>query len=139
MMTLPGLTKIAAVVTLFAVAAICTGALTRDVTPTTAAASAQQSYPMTCRGGGTLVITNDGSNGVRIRFQRGAGAVTSGLLPGQCTWSDRALGSTEPATICDTGANAAQYVGKLVQSSEYAIVQVYNDGHGCMRVTRVGP
>ena len=103
------------------------------------AANAQQSYPLTCRGGGTLTIANDGSNGVRIRFQPGRGAAHEGLSPGQATWSDRALRPGEPTTICDSGTSAAAYVGQLVQSSQYVILQVYNDGHGCLRVTRVGP
>ena len=139
MFTLSTFPKIAIALTLFAAAAVCTVALSTDITPTTGATSTQQSYPMTCRGGGMLTIANDGSNGVRIRFQRSGGAVTAGLSPGQCTWSDRAINSAEPATICDTGTNAAQYVGTLVQSDGHAIVQVYNDGQGCMKVTRVGP
>ncbi|MBD2610450.1 MAG: hypothetical protein FWK04_30865 [Nostoc sp. GBBB01] len=102
-------------------------------------AVAQQSYPLTCRGGGTLAIQNDGSNSVRINFQPGAGAVPQGLSPGQCTWSDRALRSGEPTTICDSGVSAAQYVGLLVRSDQYAILQVYNNGRGCMQVTKVGP
>jgi hypothetical protein len=103
------------------------------------AAHAQQSYPLTIRGGGTLTIANDGTNGVRIRFQPGPGAVTAGLSPGQGTWSDRALRPGEPTITCDSGARAAQYVGLLVQSNQYVILQVYNDGQGCLRVTRVGP
>jgi hypothetical protein len=118
---------------LAALVAILTPILTVD------AAQAQQSYPLTCRGGGTLSIQNDGSNGVRINFQPGAGAAPQGLSPGQCTWSDRALRSGEPTTICDSGVSAAQYVGQLVRSDQYAILQVYNNGHGCMQVTRVGP
>jgi hypothetical protein len=76
---------------------------------------------------------------VRIRFQPGGGAAPQGLSPGQCTWSDRALRPDEPTTICDSSASAAQYVGQLVQSGQYAILQVYNDGQGCMKVTRVDP
>jgi hypothetical protein len=102
-------------------------------------AYAQQSYPMTCRGGGTLSIRNDGGNGVRIRFQPASGAAPQGVSPGQCTWSDRAMRPGEPTTICDNSASAAQYVSLLVQSNQYAILQVYNDGQGCMKVTRVGP
>ncbi|HIK07486.1 MAG TPA: hypothetical protein IGS40_22800 [Trichormus sp. M33_DOE_039] len=102
-------------------------------------ANAQTSYPMTCRGGGTLSIQNDGSNGVRINFQAGRGSAPQGLSPGQCTWSDRALSSQEPKSICDSAASAAQYVSRLVQSNEYSIFQVYNNGRGCMQVTRVGP
>ena len=139
MFTLSTLPKIAIVLTVFAAAAVFSVGVSTDITPTTVAASPQQSYPMTCRGGGVLAIANDGANGVRIRFQKSGGAATAGLSPGQCTWSDRAINYAEPATICDNGANAAQYVGALVQSEGQVIVQVYNDGQGCMRVTRVGP
>jgi hypothetical protein len=101
-------------------------------------ADAQQSYPLTLRGGGTLSISCDGGNGVRIRFQPGPGAAPQGLAPGQGTWSDRALRSGEPTTICDSGRSAASYVGNLV-SGGTVILQVFNDGRGCLRVTRVGP
>ncbi|BAY99054.1 hypothetical protein NIES37_30330 [Tolypothrix tenuis PCC 7101] len=102
-------------------------------------AHAQQSYPLTCRGGGTLSIQNNGNNGVRINFQAGPGAAPQGLSPGECTWSDRAFRSGEPTTICDSAASASQYVALLVRSDQYPILQVYNNGHGCMKVTRVGP
>lgn len=102
-------------------------------------AHGQQSYPMTCRGGGTLTIRNNGSAGVQISFRPGTGAAPSGLSPGQCTWSDRALRSGEPTTICDSGASASQYVGQLVRPDQYVILQVFNNGQGCMKVTRVGP
>jgi hypothetical protein len=94
------------------------------------------SYPMTCRGGGTLTIRNDGNNGVQIYFQPGAGAAYQGLTPGQCTWSDRALRPGEPQVICDTGERAAGYVNRLVQSNGYMTVDVYNNGQGCMQVTQ---
>ena len=95
------------------------------------------SYPLTCRGGGNMVITSDGNN-VRIRFHPGRGAATAGLSPGQCTWSDRAFRPGEPTTICDNSARAARYVGQLIQW-QYVILKVYNDGRGCMRVTGIGP
>jgi hypothetical protein len=100
-------------------------------------AYAQPSYPLTCRGGGNMVITSNGQN-VRIRFQPGRSAAHEGLSPGQCTWSDRAFRPGEPTTICDNSARAASYVGQLIQG-QYVILQVFNDGHGCMKVTRVGP
>lgn len=121
-----------------AVAAILTATLAVETVNAQPAPPRPQSYPMTCRGGGTLSIRNDGRNGVQMGFQPAGGAAPQGLSPGQCTWSDRALRPGEPTTICDNSANAAQYVGLLVQSNQYAILQVYNDGQGCMRVTRVG-
>lgn len=101
-----------------------------------APATAQVSYPMSCRGGGTITIRNDGNNGVQIRFRPGKGAVHQGLAPGQCTWSDRGLRQGEPTVICDNGARAAQYVGRLVESNSYMTVDVYNNRQGCMQVTR---
>lgn len=100
---------------------------------------AVRSYPMTCRGGGGLSAIGVGTTDVQIRFQPGRGPASSGLVPGQCTWSDRALRPGEPATICDTRTRAAQYVALLGRSDQYVILQVYNDNRGCMRVTRVGP
>ena len=98
-----------------------------------------QSYPLTIRGGGTLTIACDGSNGVLIHFQPAPGPVYMGLAPGQGSWSDRALSSGEPTTIYDSAADAAQYVDRLLLSDQYVILQVYNDGQGHMRVTGVGP
>ncbi len=46
MMTLSSSAKIAVAVAVFAVAVACTVALTTDLTPTFAAASTQQSYPL---------------------------------------------------------------------------------------------
>jgi hypothetical protein len=97
-----------------------------------------QSYPMICRGGGALSVSTAGSTGVAITFQRGRGPAASGLEPGQCTWEDRALGQGEPTTICDDRESADQYTELLGRSDRHVILQVYNDGHGCMRVTRVG-
>src|SRR4051794_38017697 len=103
------------------------------LTATFGVGSAQaQSYPLTCRGGGTLSITCDGGNGVLIRFQPGPGAVTQGLAPGQATWSDRALRPGEPTVIWDDAGSAARYVGQLVHPSQYVILQVFNDGQGHM-------
>jgi hypothetical protein len=126
--------KLTAIATIFtATLAVADTAYTQPAPPL------PQSYPMTCRGGGTLSIVNDGSDGVQIRFQPADGAAPQGVSPGECTWSDRALRPGEPTTLCDYNTNAAQYVSLLVQSNQYVILQVYNDGRGCMRVTRVGP
>jgi hypothetical protein len=100
---------------------------------------AVSSYPMTCRGGGALSVTSVGTTGVRIGFQPGPGPASSGLAPGQCTWSDRALRPGEPTTICDDQSRAAEYAGLLVRSDQNVILQVYNDGLGCMKVTGIGP
>lgn len=101
--------------------------------------SAQQSYPITCRGGGNLIIANHGRNEVRITFSPGRGPENEGLAPGQCTWPDRALSAGEPTTICDLASNAVLYVSKLIQDDMMVALDVYNEGRGCMRVTPLGP
>ena len=104
-----------------------------------APAEAETSYPLTCRGGGYLNISNDAAGGVYISFTASGGAVPMGLQPGECTWSDRALRVGEPTVICDSVASALSYVQLLLQDTQYLILQVYNEGGTCMRVTRVGP
>jgi hypothetical protein len=102
-------------------------------------AADQESYPLKVRGGGKLTIANDGRGCVRIQFEAAPGPYGDGLEPGQASWADRALNKDEPTIICDTAKSASEYVGKLVRRSEYVILQVYNDGKGCLKVTRVGP
>lgn len=96
-------------------------------------------YPLTCRGGGGLSIHNASGNQVQIRFLPGNGAVTNGLQPGQCTWSDRALRDSEPRRICDSSASASSYVAQLLNSNAYTIFQIGQGRPGCFSVTRVGP
>lgn len=104
----------------------------------TSQAIAVTSYPMTCRGGSGLHIYVQG-NDVNVSFRPGRGATTDGLKQGQCTWSDRALGSEEPKKICDSVSNAQRYVANLLSKDKYTILQVYNKNGQCMKVTRVGP
>ncbi|MEA5511772.1 hypothetical protein VB715_18530 [Crocosphaera sp. UHCC 0190] len=99
-------------------------------------ALSQTSYPMTCRGGGNLSIRNTGNNNVKISFRPGSGAVYQGLNPGECTWTDRALRPGEPTIICDNSSRVINYITRLVQNDGYATVDVYNNGNGCMQVTR---
>jgi hypothetical protein len=97
-----------------------------------------QSYPLTCRGGGSLSITNYDGSWVVVRFVAGVGAATAGLQPGQCTWSDRAMHADEPKAFCDNAARARGYVARLIDPDAYTILQVHNAG-SCMNVDRVGP
>lgn len=97
-----------------------------------------QSYPLTCRGGGSLSITNYDGAYVVVRFAAAAGAVPTGLQPGQCSWSDRAMHANEPKAFCDNAARARTYVAQLLDSGAYVILQVHNAG-SCMNVDRIGP
>jgi hypothetical protein len=117
-----------------------------------------QSYPMVCRGGPNMVgeiATGSGRAMSFVYFQRGQQASSAGVLPGHCTWIDRGVGANEPAAICQQVTNARvrftgnsllavqpgsnSYLGDIGNPNRNFIVQVYNDGAGCMRVTRVGP
>ncbi|ANV85095.1 hypothetical protein AWQ21_12335 [Picosynechococcus sp. PCC 7003] len=115
------------------ITAFCSVASLVTIPLVIAPAQAQQSYPLVCRGGGGLSIVNTGNNNVRINFRAAAGSAPQGLQPGECSWQDRAFRSGEPTVICDTSARAVQYVSKLVQSNEYATLQVFNNNQGCMQ------
>lgn len=136
MISLSKLSKTVIVALSLAVVTICTLVFTTVAKPTVAVT--QQSFPLTCRGGGSLSITNEGRNNVRINFQKASGPVTAGIKPGQCTWLDRALRAGEEPILRDTGTRASTYVGKLVQDNEYVTLQVQNAGD-YLRVTTVGP
>jgi hypothetical protein len=60
-----------------------------------------QSYPMTCEiSSASLVLVDIGRNLATVTFSRSNGPVASGLQPGQCAWSDRAVRTDEPAVLC---------------------------------------
>ncbi|WP_181445669.1 hypothetical protein [Picosynechococcus sp. PCC 11901] len=121
------------------ISAFCSAASLLTIPLAIAPAQAQQNYPLTCRGGGNLSITNTSGNKVKIVFRPAAGSASQGLQPGECSWQDRAFRSGEPNVICDTGVRAAQYLPKLMQSSESTTLRVFNDNtQGCMQVVGLG-
>src|SRR5436190_1524994 len=67
------------------------------------AAPPQQSYPLVCRGGGSLITgASPGERNIGFTFVRGtkpAGATGQGLSPGECSWSDRGMYSSEPDKV----------------------------------------
>ena len=125
---------------------ILTSALTFSHT-----ATAEQSYQLTCRGGGTMTASAFGATGgssAQISFTRGTRAAPEGINPGSCTWSDRGMRSNEPNLICHTvlnrwpsvtwdvksrsirnvQLNQAGYLDSLSYDNFYQIFQVFNDG-----------
>ncbi|ANV88170.1 hypothetical protein [Picosynechococcus sp. PCC 7117] len=121
------------------ISAFCSAASLLTIPLAIAPAQAQQNYPLTCRGGGNLSITNTSGNNVKIVFRPATGSAPQGLQPGECSWQDRALRPEEPNVICDTGVRAAQYLPKLMQSSESTTFRVFNDNtQGCMQVVGLG-
>jgi hypothetical protein len=128
-------------------------------------------YPLICRGGSGLWLdiykshpTWIGSsfigNSILLGFNHGTTPSYVGLKPGECTWSDRGMGSKEPTRICmdgvgvevalrntgtggwtlafvDPNTGTADQVVRalsgLIHDSDYQTFWVYNDGTGCMR------
>lgn len=107
-----------------------------------APAAAQQSYPLTCRGGGKMGAIIRTPSVMDVVFLAGQGAAGSGApRAGECRWLDRAFASGEPNKLAISGADAGNmmYVlDALVRGGTFQ-VHVYNDGNGAMRVTRFGP
>lgn len=71
-----------------------------------AAARAQTTYPMVCRGTTSLspmqfaVSPGSTSSSLYVYFTRGTQAFSAATLqPGQCTWLDRGIGPGEPAVL----------------------------------------
>src|SRR5947208_4199031 len=67
------------------------------------AARTLEDYPLVCRGGGSLVTgIAPGERNIGFTFVRGtkpAGVTGEGLAPGECSWADRGMYSTEPDKI----------------------------------------
>lgn len=130
-------------------------------------AKAQQSYMMTCRGGGSMWVgigqygmAATAEDVIAITYVRAAqGAEAHPPAAGECAWIDRGIHADEPNVIqlqetggfsssmscnaqgCDitTQSAAAEYLIKAVRNAETFQVHVYNDRNGRMVVTRVGP
>ena len=127
--------------------------------------AAQQSYVLTCRGGGDMVAVagqrvSNPHVFVEITFKPGtAGAGVRAPDPGQCTWIDRGFRPGEPAkllfddpgvawtqTVCRAGgcrlntpsAPARQLISWVLNAQPFQ-VHAYNNNSGQMVVTKVGP
>jgi hypothetical protein len=106
---------------------------------TSAAAFAQQGYPMICRGGGAMKLGIFAGT-VIIRFEPtevGAGVAPPG--PGQCGWLDRGYRAGEPASLQYLGnLDAVHYLVNGVLRGDNFYVHVHKDGD-VMTVDRIGP
>lgn len=123
--------------------------------------SRAQSYPMSCRGGGTIGLNGERRTAV-LYFSKSSGPAGAGLQAGQCSWLDRAIGSGEPPCLEQYNVKAvawitpnnmpsataststhfqpneprAQWMRSLLSSANYQTFQVYNPGNGrCFVVT----
>lgn len=128
-------------------------------------ADAQQSYLMTCRGGGDMLAiagqrVSDPHVFVEITYKRATqGAGVQAPAPGECAWIDRGVNADEPnkimfkdmgvswtQTACQNGrcwtrtpSRPATDLMNAVMNGQPFQLHVYNDRAGNMIVTRVGP
>lgn len=120
-----------------------------------AAMAAPTSYPMQCRGGGsiTLGLNTQGNVGL-LYFQKAPHKAGLGLQAGQCAWLDRAIGPNEPVCLRKNGVNGAawmfpnnmgnnyfsttnaEWLRNLLKSDKFHTFRAYNPGDGnCFVVT----
>lgn len=118
-------------------------------------ASAAPSYPIQCRGGGSIGLAAATKTAV-MYFQKAPGRAQNGLAAGQCAWLDRAIGAGEPPCIQQLNSDAtawitpnnvpsstaatsthyqpnsarSQWMRKLLSTSEYYTFYAYNPGNG---------
>lgn len=120
------------------------------------AALTQQSYPLVCRGGGSLVTgAAPGEQNIGFTFVRGtkpAGATGEGLAPGECSWADRAMYSNEPDRVSqhiEEGSESLRVGGALAgenrwyeelhSADSYWTFMVANNGRGQLIATSARP
>src|SRR6266404_8817251 len=64
------------------------------------AAHPPDDYPLVCRGGGSLVTgIAPGERNIGFTFVRGTKPAGEGLAPGECSWADRGMYSSEPDKV----------------------------------------
>lgn len=83
--------------------ALASAVFLATVASTSATAGEPTSYPLLCKGGGTLFSSYSSylPDDVEVTyvFKKAPTASSPALAPGECTWLDRPLGAQEPAKI----------------------------------------
>ncbi|MCK5895612.1 MAG: hypothetical protein KAG20_02340 [Cocleimonas sp.] len=120
------------------------------------AQAAPTSYVLMCKGGGNMSVDyNSSSNKLTVNFKAGRQSGGNGIAAGMCTWVDRGFRAREPHRLCQMGVNdvrfhmngsdkitrmkssKAPYISRILSGRAFQ-VRVYNDGNGCMKVTKAG-
>jgi hypothetical protein len=102
-------------------------------------AHAQRSYPLVCRGGGTMKAEVLANGTMRMFFTPAfEGANNAPPQAGQCTWLDRAFRDGEPHVLLTTYGEARIFLDAMVAGRPFN-AHVFNNKAGAMQVTRVGP
>jgi len=117
--------------------------------------AAPQSYPMQCRGGGSIGLTASTPT-AGMYYGKAPHKASLGLGVGQCAWLDRAIGQNEPPCIQQFNSDAtswitannlpsstaltsthyqpnsarSQWMRKLLSTAEYYTFYAYNPGNG---------
>lgn len=118
--------------------------------------AAPSSYVLMCKGGGNMNIDyNSSTNYLTVNFKAGRQSGSHGVPAGTCTWVDRGFRAGEPKRLCQIGVNdvkfhmnssdkitqlrsmKAPYISNILSGRSFQ-VRVYNDGSGCMKITRAG-
>src|SRR5713226_8464591 len=111
----------------------------------TSSARTPESYPLVCRGGGSLVIgIAPGEGNIGFVFTRGTKPAGEGLAPGECSWVDRGMHVDEPDRLSQDVSSKAgpnlPYEGprllpihtkpwsELHSPDKYWTFMVYNNG-----------
>ena len=112
-----------------------------------------QSYPLVCRGGGSLVIgMATGERNIGFTFTRGTKPAREGLGPGECSWADRGMYPSEPDKVSQhveagyeslkaggTLAPENRWFEELHSSDKYWTFMVSNNGRGQLIATGARP
>jgi len=105
------------------------------------AGTAQQSYPLVCRGSASASISFKPERTLVMRFIKGGAPADSGLSPGQCSWVDRGMSAGEPDLLAQQVPEGAderpeyKWVSELRDPDTYWTFDVYSDGKGKLIVT----
>ncbi len=71
--------------------------------------AAPQSYPMQCRGGGSIGLVTATKSAV-MYFGKAPNKASLGLGTGQCAWLDRSIGPNEPPCLQQSNVNAVAWI-----------------------------
>lgn len=99
---------------------------------------AEESFPLTCQGGGGMVATIADDGVVRMTFIAAAeGAAVP--EPGHCAWADRGFREDEPAMLSYSGnLDGVHYLVDGMVGGKTFKVRAYNDNQGALVVTGIG-
>lgn len=96
------------------------------------------SFKLECMGGGPFGIHSEGLFKVRVAFVRAeAPHQSSGLLPGQCAWTDRAVNDQEPAELCYSGMSASSLSDRFSENKLLGQTAHYDPENTCLRLDKL--